>query len=118
MFTGGRGSRRARGARGPPPCATACSQAVLKRPGLRGAPPRPPPAGASGLGRSLALPSKRAHALSIDRQPFSPWSPLPGPRKIKAKEAANANVTLDNTRDELTVHLERAFLVSVALPDR
>jgi GTP-binding protein HflX len=27
-------------------------------------------------------------------------------------------VTLDNTRDELTVHLERAFLVSVALPDR
>ncbi len=30
----------------------------------------------------------------------------------------NNNVTLDNTRDELTVHLERAFLVSVALPDR
>ena len=28
------------------------------------------------------------------------------------------NVTLDTTRDELTVHLERAFLVSVALPDR
>jgi GTP-binding protein HflX len=27
-------------------------------------------------------------------------------------------VTLDTTRDELTVHLERAFLVSVALPDR
>ena len=27
-------------------------------------------------------------------------------------------MTLDNTRDELTVHLERAFLVSVALPDR
>jgi GTP-binding protein HflX len=27
-------------------------------------------------------------------------------------------VTLDNTRDELSVHLERAFLVSVALPDR
>jgi GTP-binding protein HflX len=27
-------------------------------------------------------------------------------------------VTLDNTRDELTVHLERAFLVSVALPNR
>jgi GTP-binding protein HflX len=27
-------------------------------------------------------------------------------------------VTLDNTRDNLTVHLERAFLVSVALPDR
>jgi GTP-binding protein HflX len=27
-------------------------------------------------------------------------------------------VTLDNTRDELTVHLERAFLVSVALPER
>jgi GTPase len=27
-------------------------------------------------------------------------------------------VTLDNTRDELTVHLERAFLVSVALPAR
>src|SRR5256885_15737780 len=34
------------------------------------------------------------------------------------KEAAKANVTLDNTRDELTVHLERAFLVSVALPER
>ncbi|HVS36637.1 MAG TPA: GTPase HflX [Gemmataceae bacterium] len=27
-------------------------------------------------------------------------------------------MTLDNTRDELTVHLERAFLVSVALPER
>jgi GTP-binding protein HflX len=27
-------------------------------------------------------------------------------------------VTIDNSRDELTVHLERAFLVSVALPDR
>jgi GTP-binding protein HflX len=27
-------------------------------------------------------------------------------------------VTLDNTRDELTVHSERAFLVSVALPER
>src|SRR5437660_11811064 len=27
-------------------------------------------------------------------------------------------VTLDTTRDELTVHLERAFLVSVALPNR
>jgi GTP-binding protein HflX len=27
-------------------------------------------------------------------------------------------VTLDPSRDELTVHLERAFLVSVALPDR
>jgi GTP-binding protein HflX len=27
-------------------------------------------------------------------------------------------VTLDNTRDNLTVHLERAFLVSIALPDR
>jgi GTP-binding protein HflX len=27
-------------------------------------------------------------------------------------------VTLDNTRDELSVHLERAFLVSVALPER
>jgi GTP-binding protein HflX len=27
-------------------------------------------------------------------------------------------VTLDHTRDELTVHRERAFLVSVALPDR
>jgi GTP-binding protein HflX len=27
-------------------------------------------------------------------------------------------VTLDNTRDELTVHLERALLVSVALPNR
>ena len=27
-------------------------------------------------------------------------------------------MTLDNTRDELTVHLERAFLVSVALPRR
>ena len=27
-------------------------------------------------------------------------------------------MTLDNTRDELTVHLERAFLVSVSLPER
>ena len=27
-------------------------------------------------------------------------------------------MTLDNTRDELTVHLERAFLVSVELPER
>ncbi len=27
-------------------------------------------------------------------------------------------MTLDNTRDDLSVHLERAFLVSVAMPDR
>jgi GTP-binding protein HflX len=31
---------------------------------------------------------------------------------------ATANVTLDTTRQELSVHLERAFLVSVALPER
>src|SRR5918912_56341 len=30
----------------------------------------------------------------------------------------NPNVALDTPRDELTVHLERAFLVSVALPER
>ena len=37
---------------------------------------------------------------------------------MKGKRRNQPNVTLDNTRDELTVHLERAFLVSVALPDR
>jgi GTP-binding protein HflX len=34
------------------------------------------------------------------------------------REVLPANVSLDNTRDELTVHRERAFLVSVALPQR
>src|SRR5437868_5593884 len=34
------------------------------------------------------------------------------------KEGQQANVSLDITRDELTVHRERAFLVSVALPGR
>jgi GTP-binding protein HflX len=34
------------------------------------------------------------------------------------KEVPQPNVTLDVTRDELTVHQERAFLVSVALPRR
>src|SRR5262245_4410514 len=34
------------------------------------------------------------------------------------KEAERPNVTIDISRDELTVHLERAFLVSVALPGR
>src|SRR5262249_39841331 len=33
-------------------------------------------------------------------------------------EAERPIVTLDTARDELTVHLERAVLVSVALPDR
>ena len=37
---------------------------------------------------------------------------------IIPKGGTNPNVTLDNTRDELTVHLERAFLVSVATPER
>src|SRR5438445_6273619 len=40
------------------------------------------------------------------------------PRKMKETGGNNTNVTLDNTRDELTVHRERAFLVSVALPER
>src|SRR5262245_25778787 len=34
------------------------------------------------------------------------------------KEVGKPNVSLDTPRDELTVHLERAFLVSVALPER
>src|SRR5262249_1052707 len=34
------------------------------------------------------------------------------------KEAQQANVSLDIPRDDLTVHRERAFLVSVALPER
>jgi GTP-binding protein HflX len=34
------------------------------------------------------------------------------------KEAEQTNVTRDTSRDELTVHSERAFLVSVALPGR
>src|SRR5437763_12149251 len=37
---------------------------------------------------------------------------------MKETGGNNTNVTLDNTRDELTVHRERAFLVSVALPER
>src|SRR3954454_6172793 len=36
----------------------------------------------------------------------------------RKKEAAKLNVPLDTSRDELTVHLEKAFLVSVALPER
>src|SRR5947208_14886718 len=34
------------------------------------------------------------------------------------KEGTKPTVSLDTPRDELTVHLERAFLVSVALPER
>src|SRR5438105_12756264 len=34
------------------------------------------------------------------------------------KEVSNSSVALDITREELTVHRERAFLVSVALPQR
>ena len=41
-----------------------------------------------------------------------------GSRSLRPKGAAVAHVTLDVSRQELTVHLERAFLVSVALPDR
>jgi GTP-binding protein HflX len=37
---------------------------------------------------------------------------------MKAKGGRPPNVTLDIPRDELTVHLERALLVSVALPER
>src|SRR5436305_15331146 len=37
---------------------------------------------------------------------------------MKVKGGRPPNVTLDTPRDELTVHLERALLVSVALPDR
>src|SRR5437660_676648 len=37
---------------------------------------------------------------------------------MEGKEGELPIVTLDTPRDELTVHLERAFLVSVALPDR
>src|SRR5438067_503751 len=36
----------------------------------------------------------------------------------EGKEETKPNVALDTPRDELTVHLERAFLVSVALPER
>src|SRR3954454_19920468 len=36
----------------------------------------------------------------------------------RKKEAAKLNVPLDTSRDELSVHLERALLVSVALPER
>src|SRR5688572_14046694 len=34
------------------------------------------------------------------------------------KEVERNNVSLNNSREELTVHLERAVLVSVALPQR
>src|SRR5215831_16708226 len=34
------------------------------------------------------------------------------------KEVRYSNVSLNNARDDLTVHLERAVLVSVALPNR
>src|SRR5207253_8519228 len=34
------------------------------------------------------------------------------------KEVSNSSVALDITREELTVHRERAFLVSVTLPGR
>src|SRR5437660_6283342 len=37
---------------------------------------------------------------------------------MEGKEGELPIVTLDTPRDELTVHLERALLVSVALPDR
>jgi GTP-binding protein HflX len=37
---------------------------------------------------------------------------------LKKKEVSLPNVSLDTPRDELTVRLERALLVSVALPDR
>src|SRR5271166_2603564 len=43
-------------------------------------------------------------------------SPLP--YNGNGKEGKQPNVRPDQSRDELTVHLERAFLVSVALPNR
>src|SRR6185437_1724524 len=47
----------------------------------------------------------------------STWFLLGEKPRIKERRD-KPNVTVDTTRDELTVHLERAFLVSVALPDR
>src|SRR6185312_16201229 len=47
----------------------------------------------------------------------STWFPLGEKPRIEERRD-KPNVTLDTTRDELTVHLERAFLVSVALPER
>src|SRR3954451_15606727 len=41
-----------------------------------------------------------------------------GCRSRRPKGEAVAQVSLDVSRQELTVHLERAFLVSVALPER
>src|SRR5438132_8247460 len=50
---------------------------------------------------------------------FSPWLVLVPPITMQQeRRARHPTVTLDITRDELTVHRERAFLVSVALPDR
>jgi GTP-binding protein HflX len=48
----------------------------------------------------------------------STWFPPVGTPRIEVRRGTINKVTLDTTRDELTVHLERAFLVSVALPDR
>src|SRR5947199_8254378 len=49
---------------------------------------------------------------------FSLASACPARYNKGRKEVLPPNVTLDTTRDELTVHRERAFLVSVALPER
>src|SRR5712691_10550151 len=46
-------------------------------------------------------------------------SPLRGSARLgKSKKEIDLGIMLDTTREELTVHLERAFLVSVALPER
>src|SRR5262249_6684752 len=49
---------------------------------------------------------------------FPPWPPSRPGLKLRQKGGPQPAVTLDTTRDELTVHSERAFLVSVALPER
>src|SRR5262249_36644493 len=61
----------------------------------------------------------KSYGTSCKAYPFSSGIRLPAKLQcIYGKEVLQPNVTLDITRDELTVHRERAFLVSVALPER
>src|SRR5205807_5429087 len=69
--------------------------------------------------RAFLYPRRAEVARRIARRDGLPWFGRRGARRMEQLNGGtNPNVTLDNTRDELTVHSERAFLVSVALPDR
>ena len=79
-------------------------------------------AGARRLSRGAAAPrALGTHRAPAERPPhFTPWFlRRRRPRmecsfwSVHSKGGTDPNVTLDTTRDELTVHLERAFLVSV-----